>query len=312
MTLDRALRDRWAQDPDLARAVARALGTPKRLAALGLDVHEGHIDLRGYVRPPDGRDEHWNVDGATLEGIDLSGAYLPHFRLLKGQVTDCRFDGARLPDLRIWSTTFLDCSLRGADLREASLGAPHGRREVRYERVDFGSADLRGAHAAIPDFVDCDFSHARLDEVDFGSSTFLRCRFAGELWDVIFWGRKPGSSKRSDAPMREVDFTAADMRHVEFRGIDLSGVLLPADPDHLRIERPMDVWRLLADAPELASPRDTRILRGTAEHQLRWLTEEIGVGYIRRSELLDGFDDPAAGGTVLDDAIRRCRPAVAS
>ena len=65
------------------------------------------------------------------------------------------------------------------------------------------------------------FEGTRLDGVDFQSSSFIRCRFAGELREVIFWDRGFETGKPDANPMDEVDFRDATLPWVEFRHLNL-------------------------------------------------------------------------------------------
>jgi hypothetical protein len=101
-------------------------------------------------------------------------------------VEDCRFDGSRCQHVGLVRTEVTDCSFVGADFRQAALGIWAESGNV-LRRVTFGGSDFRVGSCPAATFIDCDFSQARIEKVDFQSSSFVRCRFAGELREVMFY-----------------------------------------------------------------------------------------------------------------------------
>jgi Pentapeptide repeats (9 copies) len=83
---------------------------------------------------------------------------------------------------------------------------------------------------AAAEYVDCDFSRARLSGVNFWQSSLIRCRFAGRLAGVIFDGRDLREPKPPN-PMLDVDFSTVTFDHCDFRGVNFDRVRLPDDPD---------------------------------------------------------------------------------
>lgn len=82
-------------------------------------------------------------------------------------------------------------------------------------------------------FVNCIFRNANLQKVDFQTSSFVDCLFAGELKNVIFYRQAFGGEKFPPNEMTRVDFLNAHLRFVEFRGLDLDDVLLPQNDDNI-------------------------------------------------------------------------------
>jgi uncharacterized protein YjbI with pentapeptide repeats len=238
-----SVNDRWRTPGEvlLEAEVLQRLATNRPLTDLNLREHEGRIDLRGLrIRAPErsagptvGRLQLNSLSGLTelknvsLTDLDLSGAHLDELRLLGGSIRNCRFEQASCRGWRLWAVTTHDTSFHLADLRDAVLGGALGGREDTWHRVTFSRADMRGIVSAAATYVDCDFSHARLDNVDFDASVFVKCIFAGRLSDVIF-NRNGRSANDRARPvtneMVDVDFSGAELHYVEFRGLDLDRV----------------------------------------------------------------------------------------
>ncbi len=120
------------------------------------------------------------VQGTQWQNLDFSDSTLNGLRLLDCVLNNCRLERCRLQDLRIWSTTFRECSFSGADLKKAALGPVlKGKRNIYFE-VDFSDADLRETTKAAA-FERCMFRDAKLERIDFQTSTFVDCVFEGEL-----------------------------------------------------------------------------------------------------------------------------------
>ncbi|MDQ2827339.1 MAG: hypothetical protein M3Y04_10345 [Actinomycetota bacterium] len=307
MSDDRHPAARWRTDAGTALAeevVARLLaGRP--LDDLELGELEGRVDLRGLPFPQPQRlrrfeEEGWFIEelsdrlcfkGARLVRLDLSGAMLDTVRMRDTLVEDCRFDGARCQRLGLVRTDMIDCSFAGADLRQAALGAWVEGGNV-FRRVSFAGADFRVGSCPAAAFVDCDFSKARIEKVDFQSSSFLRCRFAGDLREVMFYDHGFKTGKPDANPMEDVDFSAAVLHDVEFRHLNLDRVIFPAGPEHLVIQHyRCALERAIA---ELASgdSREARRLTAGFEHRLKWAgpNQEVGVFSLDDYERRGGED----------------------
>src|SRR6185295_948392 len=97
---------------------------------------------------------------------------------MESTVLNCVFDDAVLTG-GSWAARVEDCSFRRARIREFVLGAWHNGRQGIFRRVDFSRADNRGNGGYVPDFIDCDFSNAKLHGCEWWQSGFIRFKFAG-------------------------------------------------------------------------------------------------------------------------------------
>jgi hypothetical protein len=147
-------------------------------------------------------------------------------------------------------------------------------------------------------FTDCDFANAQLAKVDFQSSSFIRCRFAGLLREVMFYDRGFKTGKPDLNPMEEVDFSQAELRMVEFRHLDLVGVTFPQSSDHLIVHH----YRCVLERAvyELQSDAKWRGLSAVMEHRLKWAGPRQQVGEFNRRDLVE------MGGEAEADLPRVC------
>jgi hypothetical protein len=147
-----------------------------------------------------------------------------------------------------------------------------------------------------------------LDKVEFGSTIFLRCRFAGVLREVIFSDHGFRTGKRDPNPMEDIDFSAATLRWVECRGLNLDRVRWPTDDDHIVVRHlPCVLDRAVEMLAQDASP-DSRALRAIIDHYRKWLGPRQDVGVFNRQDLQEGGSEAKAalGIRVLRTAEAHC------
>jgi uncharacterized protein YjbI with pentapeptide repeats len=228
-----------------------------------------------------------SIEDAIWRSIDFSSSQLPGLRFLSCQIDDCVFDHCRMRDLRVWGTKFSNVSFRSADLRGGSLGGVDRDERTSFRNVDFTAADLRDIGCNAAEFVGCNFTHAKLDKVDFQSSTFTDCTFEGELREVLFYRRGFKGEQFPPNEMTRVDLRRAKLRWSQFRGLDLNDVLFPSDEDHIVIKDfPEALDRLLAffrGRSDLAS----RCLFGYFESDQKWLGSRQRVGVLSKHDLME-------------------------
>jgi len=271
------LRIRWTQPPlrDVASSIFNALRAGKRLKARHLRVHEGRIDLRGLPLPKPvpkgklklpssesapsfeftiirGRFEAANV---SLKRVDLSFSDLSHAVWKACDFEDSLLCKAIVSQGFFRSCHFEDVVFDGADLRDTLVGGCEGETITSFKRTSFRNADLRHTYYQYPVFEDCDFSHAKLDGVDFQGSRFTRCKFAGKMTRLWFRGlyTSPSTSRGTKHrarlrttgidpdsiwnPMADVDFSEAYLDDSMFvNQIDLSRCRFPDDGVHIVVK----------------------------------------------------------------------------
>jgi uncharacterized protein YjbI with pentapeptide repeats len=234
-----------------------------------------------------------SIESVSWQSIDFSSSQLPGLRFLDCQIRNCVFDRCRMADLRVWRTDFANVSFRSADLRGAMLGgtSENDNRRVSFHDVDFSAADMRGTMYGAAEFLRCKFNHAKLNKVDFQSSTFTDCSFEGELREVLFYRRGFRGERFPPNEMKRVDFRRAKLRWSEFRGLDLDEVFFPADEDHIVVENyPETLDRLLAyfrGRPDFGS----RTLATCFEHDKKWLGPCQKIGVLNKHDLIDSAGD---------------------
>lgn len=188
------LQRRWLDAPGRERAAAVSRGLVNGdLANLAFGEHEGRLDFRGYVEPEPNH-PRW---ASSLEAVDFSGAKFVDLAFKNRSIRRSRFDGVHFESLRFRSSTVADTSFVGSRFGDIPIldGVAGSPRRCTFRRVDFSRANLNNAMPKRALFEDCDFADTSLKRTMF-ECDLVRCRFAGRLYDVTFWGRRwgPGSS----------------------------------------------------------------------------------------------------------------------
>jgi uncharacterized protein YjbI with pentapeptide repeats len=308
---DFELQRRWwtPEGQALAAAFVSNLQRGRKMKEpVGFGLHEGFIDARGLSLRGEatgagaGPQEAFVVEvrGARLQHVDLSGAELSGLRLFDCSLVDLRLERVRLPDFRVWRSLFERIDFEGADLSAAILGPWLNGKGNSYRHVDFSGADLRGILCPAATFTDSVFEGTRLDGVDFQSSSFTRCRFAGELRDVIFWDRGFETGKPDPNRMDDVDFRDATLPWVEFRHLNLDRVWLPDGPEHVVLKPYREVLTCAANK----LPVEDRAGHALISHRRRWWGPKQRVGVIHEEQLAESAD-PARLRQILEDCSRQ-------
>jgi hypothetical protein len=271
-------------------------------------TQEGRVDLRGLAAPKPTAGATRRTDladvtvmkdltvvrGVKWEGLDFAGGDLSSLRLFDVRIDQCKYDGCRLRDWRIWGSSVANSSFVSADLRGSALGGIQDDRTNRYERVDWTGADLRDTAYAVAEFVDCDFAGAKLSKIDFGGSRFVRCRFSGELRGVTFSRTAWDAEHLPPNEMREVDFSEARLRCVEFRHLDLQSVRWPADDAHVLVPNYRKVLDLaVVRFVDQADP-DSQGLAGFLDVYRKWAGQHQETGIFHREDLLQAGGEQAS------------------
>jgi uncharacterized protein YjbI with pentapeptide repeats len=225
-------------DPPAHQEAWKRLRSGSDLDGLGLRRVDGRWDLRGLRTPSAPVIE---VEKAQWRGIDFSTAKLEGLRCMDMRIEDCVFDRATFADWRLWQCVVSDCTFRRADLRGTGMAGGHLRRGRNakhanvWRSVRFDGADLRDTAHHNELYEDCDFSSAKLARVDFAAARHVRSVFRGVLDEVVF-ERLPDPMVGDETPnaMEAVDFSAAVLKWVEFRGLPMLDAALPPGAEHVR------------------------------------------------------------------------------
>lgn len=317
-------RSRWSSTDgqQLSKEVWRRLAAKESLGDLKLGEYEGRLDLRGLSAPEVRRQElppfrNWALNrlsgylefnNVELEGVDFSGSKLEHIRFFNSRIVNCRFDDADCRSWRVKGTDVKHVSFVRSNLRDAVLGAWYEGRGSRYEFVNFSRADMRGLLSSTAAYLDCDFSYARLDKIDFQSSSFIRCRFSGELREVIFYSKTFDTKKPEPNPMEDVDFSDAKLRWVEFRRLNLDRVRFPEDHDHLVVKNYRCVLQRALEAASREKALESRGVIVVLKHRLKWVGPEQKIGVFNRLDFREagGAEEENFAVDLLRRAERDC------
>jgi len=265
---------------------------------LGDSVRTGGTSIEGLLVRSVSDD--LRVEKVEIEQVDVSGSNLCGLSLKHSTLRNCDLSSSSCRSWRVWASSFEGCSFRESDFRDSLLGGVLDGQWTVFHSADFRGADLRATIYAAAEFVDCDFSGAKLVGLDFQGSKFTRCRFGGQLEDVVFYRRAPTVDVDLENEMEGVDFSRCTLRGCEFRGLTLSGAVLPSESAHL-IVPDYDKWldQQLGALDNEADP-DARAFRAFLEVERRWRGLPGAIGVLNRSELREFFgrwgEETAASG----------------
>ena len=316
------VRWRGSAGAALAEQVTQRLRDGAALDDLPLGRVDGRIDLRGFStelpkiagqvevredlgdggpQPVDGIvlvEDHLELDGVTLRGLDLRHARLSSLRLVDVSIENCRLDEAVCWDWRAWGLTVMDTTFCNADLRDSALGIWSDGKFSSFQSVDFSGADLRSLRFTRSAFARCAFDGSRLDGGEFTDCAFSECAFAGAFSDMIFRGGQ----------LDRVSFAGAQMRYVGFYGVGLAGVELPADREaHVVVRRyPCVVRRALERLAGEPPGSSSSTLRARLQADLAKLDDSRDIGLWHRDELGRTGAEQEAARALLESVEREC------
>jgi uncharacterized protein YjbI with pentapeptide repeats len=286
---------------DQNREVWERLVQGKPLGGLGLGMKDGRLDLSGLLAPEPALVKTVRtpladvsaLDGITVldqikwESLDFSGSRLNGLRFQNCRISDCVFNECDCRDWRLWETTVLNTTFSSADLRKSALGGVQENRVNTFQKVDFTRADLRQTAYVSARFVGCLFRSTRLNKVNFQGSAFTDCSFEGELREVCFNRRAFGASALPPNEMLRVDFTRANLRSVEFRGLDLSDVCFPMNPDHILLNAyPQSLDRLLQELRDRTEMGSKKLAAYLSVYR-KWTGPKQSKGVLNKNDLLE-------------------------
>jgi len=267
--ISKKITERWQQagNQNLYYQVIACLQSDGVLSRIpNLNQYEGRWDLRGlnlanlgqtripiHLQMPDGLKldfvygKRLRFSNVAWQDIDFSYANLDSAIIENCILKNVLFNDVVGQGINDRGSTFQDCSFFKADWRGATLGLDG----ARYESVKFQRSDLRNIHCYRGYFVDCDFSDAKLENIDFKVSHFSNCKFKGKLKKIWFRGyyslkseeKRYGVTERN--LMQNVNFAEAQFWDVMFtQKIDLSTVTPPQDGKHVMFPR----WQYTLEA----------------------------------------------------------------
>lgn len=273
----------------------------KPLDGLALGTKDGRIDLNGLELPEPAVMRRFQFKGIPMaeidpgaviqsikwRNLDFGGSKLKGLRLFGCELKNCRFERCQLQDLRVWSTTFSECSFKGANLRKSALGGvQNGKRNIYFE-VDFSEADLRETVYKAAAFERCAFRNAKMEKIDFQTSTFADCIFEGELRDVLFYQWSFGGEAFPANEMVNVDFSRTKLHDVAFRGLALDRVKLPEDDEHIVIKNVVASLDRLISALKQQSDTTAKKLTAFLNIDRKWVVPNQAQKVINTQDLAE-------------------------
>jgi uncharacterized protein YjbI with pentapeptide repeats len=271
------------------------------LDGLPLGTKGGRIDLRGLTLPESvetgkktfGRYIVKEIKSSAVcrqakwESLDFTGSNLKSVRIFDSSIRNCLFDDCQMQDFRIWSSVIADSSFKGAKLLGAALGGVDNGKRNRFAGIDFSSADMRETAYKSASFERCIFGHTRLEKTNFQGTSFVDCRFEGEVRDVLFNRFAFQGEEFPPNEMVNVDFRRASLRFVDFRGLTLDRVHFPEDKEHIVIRNcaaALDKVLLLFRKQEDPA---AKMLIYFLENYRKWMVPNQAQGVINARDLFE-------------------------
>jgi hypothetical protein len=143
--------------------------------------------------------------------------------------------------------------------------------------------------------TDCKFLDTKLSKVDFQGTTFKNCVFKGELEEVLFYRQAFRGEAFPANDMKGVDLRYAKLRHVEFRGLDMSDVMWPKDDDHIIIDDYTAVLDRLLNALKGRTDVASRKLSVVLTMKRKWAGPNQKRGVLNKPDLLEAVGSEAVG-----------------
>jgi len=236
---------------------------------------------------------------AEISAVHFDGCDFGRLRFFSCQLLNCTFQRCKFDNFRMWETILSRCELTDCDLRGASMGGigESGRRNACRD-VHFVRSNFQHLGFANCEFLRCLFFDCKLRHVNFDGSSFQDCVFKGVLKDVSFNQRSiPGIPLNE---MQNVDFREAQLRDVEFRRLNLFGVRLPSDEEHLIMSRDDMLFAIteLSQSRKQSDKGLAEFLKGT----LPWTVPDGPTFVAHKEDLKD-----SCGEATLTELVRLLR-----
>lgn len=233
-------RNRWSLTAEankqveiITKILLDARSLERKLTEIVGKTDQGLLDLRGIPLSFE--------SGMELKRVEIRETDFSYAQLGQIVLKQCAFDHVIFREIESsrWNeraSHFTNVDFAQAKLRDAAIGIDGSI----YKKVSFQGVDFTGASFYRPQFTNCDFSHAKLQKLDFYVSNFVNCKFCGKLKTVWFRRYYPikEDEKRMGVAvpneMRNVDFSEASLWDAVFTGgLDLSSIVLPKDGSHI-------------------------------------------------------------------------------
>ena len=279
-----AVQDRWKTAEGRAKTdrVLHLLASGEELQLRQeLGLHEGLVDMRGFCVPaPDrrGKTDFHGIDVDLVERFKATRLVMSSYDFTFADLSDlmwtsCRFERCRFVDSRLLSTLFYDCAIEDCnfvrcDFTGAVLGGHTGRSSGMIINTEFHDGRFQDVVFSFPHIENCLFA-CDISNVDFDGSMFKDSTFTGKLDKVTFrrWRSDSRVKLGRLAPenkMEHVDFSAAELDDVDFRGgVPLTGCIFPAKPCYFLVLDGSKVFREIKEELESTwEGEDKRIALG--------------------------------------------------
>lgn len=225
------------------------------------------------------------IENCSIKDVDFSGANLNGLILSNNYFENCLFEKTKCENWKMWNNTFNGCMFKQASLKKSTLGAVRGEQRNHYRQIIFERCNLIKTSNFSASYIGCLFDNCSLNDVDFQGSTFDDCKFKGIIEDVLFYNHAFKGEIFPLNEMKNVDFSEALLRHVEFRKLNMDSVLWPSDKNHIVIHDYKNQLSRIIAKLEPKSDLPSRRLTAILKMKLRWAGDGQLKGIISRDDL---------------------------
>lgn len=247
----------------------------------GLPARKGSL-LSVFGRKPQLANKLVN---ATLRKIDVQDSDLTGLILNTCEIRNCTFSHTLSSDWRCFGLSVRESEFSNVDFRNSVLAPGDDSKITYFEDVTFKRVDFRRTTFVNVGFQSCRFHSCKLDGVDFAGSTFSDVSFEGTLNQVIFNRHWPAQSRLPENSMCRVDFSAATLKSVEFRDLDLEDVLLPLSREHLIVQDYRTRLNLALEMLRSTESSDHQALAAYLAVYLKWAGRKQNRGVLYLPDL---------------------------
>ena len=170
----------------------------------------------------------------------------------------------------MWRTSFESCTFDQCSMREAAIGGMANNSRNHFTECRFHQVDLTEVASTAAILVACRFEHCTVRKVDFQWTSFSDCFFGGLIRDVIFSARGFPELDLPPNPMRSIDFSGAELREVESRGLDLETVRFPDTEHSVLVQQPRIALPGVIAWLSARADRRSRVAAAYLRHTFRW------------------------------------------
>lgn len=190
---------------------------------VGIDRKAKKIQNEMYSLELSDRDVFYNID---FSNVDFSKSTFNAVVFKNCRFQSCVFSKVKFSSVKFIECEFTECSLVDAAFKDCLLGPSVEKLKLNaFTKCEFINVKFKDVLIRSAVFRRCLFSRS-IKNIDFGLSIFNKCKFVGDMEDIMFYGFEC-TEKAHRGELLEVDFSMAHFKFVGFKGLNLDQVVFP-------------------------------------------------------------------------------------